>query len=197
MSLSHDVPLAASLGHCLYVLGNIQRTGEKLLLQYDTKHGNTEREPLDPPKAWLWSLSLDSWSELLPTLTRAGADLPALYFLGATDRLLVIGGNNSESAVTSFCLQSHRWGQVLCFQGRYQLSTPNISLPPPLSFLQVCTAEKVALAGQGTIVGDQVLLMPSIEHNAIIRMDLRTLSTRDLPPLPITTRYEAVFHLYF
>lgn len=61
----------------------------------------------------LFSLSpLDSWSELLPTLTRADADLPALYFLGATDRLIVIGGNNTESVVTSFCLQSQKWGQV-------------------------------------------------------------------------------------
>ena len=55
---------------------------------------------------------LDSWSELLPTLTRADADLPTLHFLGATDRLLVIGGNNSENVVTSFCVQSQRWGQV-------------------------------------------------------------------------------------
>lgn len=39
MSLSHDVPLATSLGHCIYVLGSIQRTGEKLLLQYNTKQG--------------------------------------------------------------------------------------------------------------------------------------------------------------
>lgn len=152
MSLSHDLPLVCSLGHCLYVLGSIQRTGEKLLLQYNTKH--------------------DCWSELLPTLMRADADLPALYFLGATDRLFVIGGNNAESVVTSFCLQSHKWGQVR-------------------------TAEKVAFAGQGTIVGDQALLMPSIEHNTVIRMDLRTLSTRVLPPLPIVTRYEASFYLYF
>lgn len=43
MSLSHDLPLVSSLGHCLYVLGSIQRTGEKLLLQYNTKHGNTGR----------------------------------------------------------------------------------------------------------------------------------------------------------
>ncbi|TNN00842.1 hypothetical protein fugu_012088 [Takifugu bimaculatus] len=110
MSLSHDIPLTTSHGHCLYVLGSIQRTGEKLLLQYNTKH--------------------DSWSELLPTLTRADADLPALYFLGATDRLIVIGGNNSESVVTSFCVQSRRWEQVR-------------------------TAEKVAFAGQGTLAGDQ------------------------------------------
>lgn len=40
LSLSHDLPLVSSLGHCLYVLGSIQRTGEKLLLQYNTKHGS-------------------------------------------------------------------------------------------------------------------------------------------------------------
>lgn len=39
MSLSHDVPLATNLGHCLYVFGSIQRTGEKLLLQYNTRFG--------------------------------------------------------------------------------------------------------------------------------------------------------------
>ncbi|XP_010888706.1 carnitine O-palmitoyltransferase 1, muscle isoform isoform X4 [Esox lucius] len=120
MSLSHDLPLATSMGPCLYVLGNIQRTGEKLLLQYDTRQ--------------------DLWSELLPTLTRADADLPSLYFLGATDQLFVIGGNNSENVITSFCVESGQWGQV---KG----------------------AEKVALAGQGTVLGDQVY-MPSIEHNA-------------------------------
>lgn len=43
MSLSHDLPLVSSLGDCLYVLGSIQGTGEKLLLQYNTKHGNTGR----------------------------------------------------------------------------------------------------------------------------------------------------------
>ncbi|XP_060891056.1 kelch repeat and BTB domain-containing protein 11 [Labrus mixtus] len=151
MSLSHDVPLAASLEHCVYVLGCIQRTGEKLLLQYNTRE--------------------DSWSELLPTLTRADADLPALYFLGASDRLLVIGGNNLENVVTSFCVHSQRWGEV---HG----------------------ADKVALAGQGTVVGDHVL-MPSIEHNAVIRMDLQTLSLKALPHLPIYTRYESVFYLHF
>ncbi|XP_034735810.1 kelch-like protein 6 [Etheostoma cragini] len=151
VSLSHDVPLATSLGHCLYVLGNIQRTGEKLLLQYNTRH--------------------DSWSELLPTLTRADADLPTLYFLGATDRLVVIGGNNSGNVLTSFCVQSQRWGQVH-------------------------TTEKVALAGQGVVVGDQIL-MPSIDHNTVARMDLQTLSLRVLPPLPISTQYESVFYLYF
>ncbi|KAG8012582.1 hypothetical protein GBF38_020395 [Nibea albiflora] len=150
MSLSHDVPLATSLGHCFYVLGSIQRTGEKLLLQYNTRQ--------------------DSWCELLPTLTRADADLPALYFLGATDRLFVVGGNNSENVVTSFSLQSQRWGPVH-------------------------RTEKVAFAGQGTVVGDQVL-MPSIEHN-VARMDLQTLSIGALPPLPISTRYESIFYLHF
>lgn len=33
LSLSHDSPLTTSLGHCLYVLGNIKRTGEKLVLR--------------------------------------------------------------------------------------------------------------------------------------------------------------------
>ncbi|XP_047451950.1 kelch repeat and BTB domain-containing protein 13 isoform X2 [Mugil cephalus] len=151
VSLSHDVPLVTSLGHFVYVLGTIQRTGEKLLLQYNTK--------------------LDSWSELLPTLTRADIDLPTLYFLGATDRLLVIGGNNSENVVTSFCVETQKWGQVH-------------------------RAEKVAFAGQGTVVGDQ-LLMPSIEHNTVVRMDLRTLTLTVLPPLPISICYEAAFYLHF
>ncbi|KAM6936918.1 kelch repeat and BTB domain-containing protein 11 [Xenentodon cancila] len=151
VSLSHDVPLATSLGHCIYVLGSIQRTGEKLLLQYNTKQ--------------------DSWSELLPTLTRADADLPTLYFLGATDKLFVIGGNNSENVVTSFCVQSKKWGQVH-------------------------SAEKVAYAGQGTLAEDH-FFMPSIQHNTITRMDLQTLSVTALPPLPISTRYEATFYLHF
>ncbi|KAL0968362.1 hypothetical protein UPYG_G00265860 [Umbra pygmaea] len=151
MSLSHDLPLASSLGPCVYVLGNIQRTGEKLLLQYDTRK--------------------DLWSELLPTLTRTDADLPSLYFLGATDRLFVIGGNNSENVVTSFCVESRKWGQV---KG----------------------VEKVALAGQGTLLGDQ-MYMPGIEHNAAVRLDLCSLSLSVLPPLPIHTCYEALFHLSF
>lgn len=39
LSLSHDSPLTTSLGASLYVLGNIQRTGEKLVLRYDTGQG--------------------------------------------------------------------------------------------------------------------------------------------------------------
>ncbi|XP_029379592.1 kelch-like protein 42 [Echeneis naucrates] len=150
VSLSHDMPLATSLGHCLYVLGSIQRTGEKLLLQYNTRE--------------------DSWSELLPTLTRADADIPTLYFLGVTDKLLVIGGNNSENIVTSFCVQSQKWGQVR-------------------------RAEKVAFAGQGTNAGHKVM-MPSIEHNTVAEIDVQNLSIRALPPLPVATRYEAVFYLH-
>lgn len=133
MSLSHDVPLAAGFEECVYVLGTIQRTGEKLLLQYNTKQGaqNHNGSQLFPHQfahvkmqttlfpnqkkvyVSIFSLSsIDSWSELLPTLTRADADLPILYFLGASDKLLVVGGNNSGSVVTSFCVKSKKWGQV-------------------------------------------------------------------------------------
>lgn len=63
-------------------------------------------------------------------------------------------------------------------------------------FLQVRRARKVALAGQGTIVGDRVL-MPSIEHNTVASMDLHTLHLRALPPLPISIYYEAIFYLHF
>ncbi|XP_007545683.1 kelch-like protein 42 [Poecilia formosa] len=151
VSLSHDVPLTASLGECIYVLGSIQRTGEKLLLQYNTKQ--------------------DSWSELLPTLTRADVDLPTLYFLGAADELLVIGGNNSGNVVTSFHVKSKRWGKIH-------------------------RTERVSYAGQGTLVGDQ-LLMSSIDHNTVVRLDLSTLTFRRLPPLLVPMRYEAIFYLYF
>ncbi|XP_062318288.1 kelch-like protein 6 isoform X1 [Osmerus eperlanus] len=151
MSMSHDVPLTSSLGHFLYVLGNIQRTGEKLVLQYNTRK--------------------DTWCELLPTLTRTDANIPSVYFLGATDKLFVIGGNNSENLVASFSVEFQQWGKV-----------------------QV--AEKVALAGQGAVLGNQVY-MPGIEHNAIVRLDLNTLSLSVLPPLPISTNYEALFHLHF
>lgn len=59
-----------------------------------------------------------------------------------------------------------------------------------LFLFQVHRAEKVAFAGQGTVAGEQVL-MPSTEHNTV------ALSTRALPPLPISTRYEAIFYLHF
>ncbi|XP_061679853.1 kelch-like protein 42 [Syngnathoides biaculeatus] len=151
VSLSHDVPLTTSLGHCLYVLGNIQRTGEKLLLQYDTRQ--------------------DLWRELLPTLSRADADLPALYFLGASDDLLVIGGNNWHNVVTSFCVGSRRWAKAR-------------------------TVQKLALAGQGALLGEQ-LAMPSAEHDSVLMMDVQTLALKVLPPLPIPVCYEAIFYLHF
>ncbi|XP_018611481.1 kelch repeat and BTB domain-containing protein 11 [Scleropages formosus] len=151
MSLSHDIPLTAALDHCIYVIGTIQRTGETLVLQYNVKK--------------------DTWAEMLPTLTRADAEIPSLYFLGATDRLYIIGGNNSENVVTSFCVGSLRWGRVR-------------------------SAEKMALAGQGTVLGVDIY-MPAVERNAIIRMNLHSLSVHELPPLPLSTSYEALFHLCF
>lgn len=127
-SLSHDVPLTTNLGHCLYVLGSTQRTGEKLLLQYDTRQGmstsiTTENGiQLNRVSRLLdWKMSsecvlesvADSWCELLSTLTRADADLPVLYFLmGASDKLVVNGGNNLHDVVTSFYVRSQKWGQV-------------------------------------------------------------------------------------
>ncbi|XP_061824022.1 kelch repeat and BTB domain-containing protein 13 isoform X2 [Nerophis lumbriciformis] len=151
VSLSHDVPLATSLAHCLLVLGSIQRTGEKVLLQYHTEE--------------------DSWSELRPPLTRAHVHLPVLYFLGASaDRLLVVGGDNSHNVMTSFCVRSQQWGQVH-------------RLP------------KAALVGQGTLVGQQVL-MASLEHNTVVTMDQQSLSFTTFPPLPTSVCYEAVFYLH-
>ncbi|XP_064175513.1 kelch repeat and BTB domain-containing protein 11 [Anguilla rostrata] len=151
VSLSHDVPLATALRRRVYVLGTVQRTGEKLVLQYD--------------------VTQDSWSELLPTLTRSDADIPSLYFLGATDRLFVIGGTNSANVVTSLCVESGRWGRVRA-------------------------TEKMWLAGQGTVLNDQVY-MSDVEHNSIVRLDLRSLAVHRLPPFPIHTSYEALFHLHF
>ncbi|XP_057693343.1 kelch-like protein 42 [Corythoichthys intestinalis] len=151
VSLSHDVPLITSLGHCLYILGSIQRTGEKLLLQYDTRR--------------------DLWCEVLPTLTRADADLPALYFLGASEKLVVIGGNNLHNVVTSFCTRSQKWGQVK-------------------------TNHDTTKTGQGMLLGDQVV-MPSVEHNSVVSIDVQSLSMKVLTPLPIAICYEAVFYLHF
>lgn len=51
VSLSHDVPLATSLGHCVYVLGSVERTGEKLLLQYDTRQGRPRQRQLTEVKS--------------------------------------------------------------------------------------------------------------------------------------------------
>ena len=39
--------------------------------------------------------------------------------------------------------------------------------------------------------------MPATEHRGVVRLDLQDLTLSALPPLPLTARYEAVFHLYF
>ncbi|XP_072551160.1 uncharacterized protein [Salminus brasiliensis] len=151
LSLSHDSPLTTSLGVCLYVLGNIQRTGEKLVLRYDTTQ--------------------DCWSELYPTLTRASADIPILHFLGSTDKLIVIGGNNFETVVTSFCVDTQKWGQIR-------------------------SMEKTALIGQGTVFNDRVY-MSGNQEDIIFCLDLQSLTFSLLPSLPVSTCYESLFHLYF
>ncbi|XP_066540395.1 kelch repeat and BTB domain-containing protein 11 [Hoplias malabaricus] len=151
LSLSHDSPLTTSLGTCLYVLGNIQRTGEKLVLRYDTTQ--------------------DCWNELYPTLTRASADIPILHFLGSTDRLIVIGGNNFETVVTSFCVETQKWGQIR-------------------------SMEKTALIGQGTVLNDEVY-MAGNQEDIIFRLNIHSLTLSLLPPLPVPTCYESFFHLCF
>ncbi|CAM2098841.1 unnamed protein product [Caretta caretta] len=52
----------------------------------------------------------DTWQELFPTLTRADADLPGLYFLGGSEPLYVVGGNAQENVVISFSPGARRWG---------------------------------------------------------------------------------------
>lgn len=42
ISLSHDVPLCTAQADCLYALGSVRRTGEKLLLRYDVQAGEQE-----------------------------------------------------------------------------------------------------------------------------------------------------------
>lgn len=151
LSLAHDSPLCTALGDSIYVLGNIQRTGEKLVLRYNTTQ--------------------DCWSELLPTLTKVDAHIPSLYFLGATDRLLVIGGNNTETVVTSFCVDAQCWGRVQ-------------------------SMENTALIGQGTVL-DREVYMSSLRHDGVIRLNVDSLSFSLLPPLPMPTCYESLFHLHF
>ncbi|XP_051787536.1 kelch-like protein 17 [Erpetoichthys calabaricus] len=151
VSLSHDIPLTTVLEDCIYVVGTIQRTGEKLVLKYNVKE--------------------DSWSELLPTLTRADTELSNLYFLGAVDKLYLIGGNSQENIVMTFCVKKQKWEKVK-------------------------TMQKIALSGQGAIL-HHTAYMPAAEQNAILRIDLKSFSTELLPPLPISSFYEAVFHLCF
>ncbi|XP_028813901.1 kelch-like protein 21 [Denticeps clupeoides] len=149
LSLSHDSPLTAALRHCLYVLGSVQATGEKLVLRYDARR--------------------DSWSELLPTLTCADANIPSLYFLGATDGLLVIGGSSTHTLVTTFCVESRKWGRIRA-------------------------THNVPLIGQGTVLGDE-LYMSSTEN--IVRLNIGSLAWSPLPSLPVPSSYESLLHLHF
>lgn len=115
--------------------------------------------------------SSDSWSELLPTLTRTDADMPSLHFLGSTDRLIVIGGNNVETMVTSFCVEERKWGQIR-------------------------SMEKTALIGQGTVFDEEVY-MSGNQEDIIYRLNIHSLSLSTLPSLPVCNYYESFFHLCF
>ncbi|XP_006008230.1 kelch repeat and BTB domain-containing protein 11 isoform X2 [Latimeria chalumnae] len=151
VSLSHDIPLCAVQSGFLYVIGNVQRTREKLILQYNIK--------------------TDCWTELLPTLTRTDANIPSIYFFSAAERLYLIGGNNRENIVTSFCTETRRWGEVHA-------------------------VPKVCLAGQGTLI-DQHVYMPAPELNMVIKLGLHTLTLTPLLPLPFPASYEVLFELSF
>lgn len=119
----------------------------------------------------LFLLHTDAWQELLPTLTRADADLPGLYFLGGTEPLYVVGGNRQDNVVTSFSLETHLWG--------------------PAHFLPKCS-----LAGQGVDL-DGALYMSSPDLGAIMKVDLRRPDCCPLPPPPLPLFYEACFLLHF
>lgn len=113
----------------------------------------------------------DCWCELLPTLTRTNAELPILHFLGANkSQLVVIGGNNSKTMVTSFCVDSQKWGRVRAM-------------------------EKTTLIGQGTILHNEVY-MSGTKDNSVVKLNLDSLSLCLLPSLPFSTSYESIFHLY-
>ncbi|XP_039354793.1 kelch-like protein 42 [Mauremys reevesii] len=151
LSLSHDLPLCAAHAGSIYALGSVQRTGEKLLLRYD--------------------VGADTWQELLPTLTRADADLPGLYFLGGSEPLYVVGGNARENVVISFSPGARLWG-------------PARSLP------------KCSLAGQGVALGSR-LFMAAPELGTVLALELGSLACCPLPAPPFSLSYEAVFLLHF
>ncbi|KAJ1162380.1 hypothetical protein NDU88_002848 [Pleurodeles waltl] len=151
VSLSHDLPLCTACPPYIYVLGSVQRTGEKLVLQYDTR--------------------TDIWQELLPTLTRTDVNIPCLYFLGGANPLFLVGGNNEENVVVTFSPASQQWGQ-----------------PRRMA--------KCTLAGQGTSMGGS-FFMPAPELNAVLEVDLATLSAQSLPPPPRPLSYEALVILWY
>lgn len=107
----------------------------------------------------------------MPTLTRADADLPGLYFLGGTEPLFVVGSNSGGNVVTSFSVASRQWG--------------------PLRTLPKC-----GLAGQGLAV-EGLLYMASPDLGAILRVDLAGPDCTLLPPPPFPLCYEALFLLHF
>ncbi|XP_029472430.1 kelch-like protein 18 [Rhinatrema bivittatum] len=151
VSLSHDLPLCAVHSSCIYVLGSVQKTEEKLVLQYN--------------------IQTDTWQELLPTLTRADANIPGLYFLGGSDPLYLVGGNNQENVTVSFSPGSRHWGAAR-------------RMP------------KCSLAGQGASLQNH-FFMPAPELNSVLEIDLVSLHTQTLQPLPYPLSYEALFFLYF
>ncbi|XP_050808726.1 kelch-like protein 42 isoform X1 [Gopherus flavomarginatus] len=151
LSLSHDLPLCAAHAGSIYALGSVQRTGEKLLLRYD--------------------VGADTWQELLPTLTRADANLPGFYFLGGSEPLYVVGGNAQENVVISFSPGARLWG-------------PARSLP------------KCTLAGQGVALGSR-LFMAAPELGTVLALELGSLSCCPLPAPPFPLSYEALFFLHF
>ncbi|XP_069485555.1 kelch repeat and BTB domain-containing protein 13-like [Ambystoma mexicanum] len=151
VSLSHDLPLCAACSDFIYVLGSVQRTGEKLVLQYDTRS--------------------DTWLELLPTLTRTDCNMPCLYFLGGSDPLFLLGGNNEENVVITFSPGAQSWGKAR-------------------------RMAKCTLAGQGTSMNGTFFL-PAPELNAILQVDLATLSAQTLPTPPRPVSYEALVILWY
>ncbi|XP_075772866.1 LOW QUALITY PROTEIN: kelch repeat and BTB domain-containing protein 13-like [Pelodiscus sinensis] len=151
VSLAHDLPLCTAHAGSIYALGSVAHTGEKLLLRYDVR--------------------ADTWQELLPTLTRADADLPCLYFLGGAEPLYVLGGNFRENVLIPFSPTARRWG-------------PARSLP------------KCSLAGQGAALGS-CLFMAAPELGSLLALELGSLDCWPLPAPPFPLAYEALFFLHF
>ncbi|XP_061417629.1 actin-binding protein IPP-like [Lethenteron reissneri] len=160
MTMTHDVPLAATLRDDVYAIGNIARTGEKLLLRYE--------------------VARDRWSEVLPTLTRAAVDLPALYCMVAAERLYVLGCNNDSSVLLSFSPQEGRWSRP--------------ALLPKLCLVGQGAAVVAGADGNG---GPTAIAMPAPEQNCAVVVELETGAVQLLPELPFPPSHEAIFTLHF